>query len=489
MTEFGGLTMSEALADPALFGQHFAGPSWATWHAVFKATFGERLSRRERQLFHKVAGDRQPPSRRVAEMVALKGRGGGGSSAAAEIASYCAISFDGHARLRPGERGVVAVIAYDKAQARQVARFIRGLFDETPVLASMVESADSDTISLSNKIDIIVFANNFRSVRGRSLVAAIFDEACFWRDEHYSSPDTEVHAAVTPGLGRVRGSILVIVSSVYRRAGLAYSMWQESFGRDDPHRLVVLGSTTDFNPSFDAKIIERDLAKDRARFAAEYLSEWRDDIGSFLAWALIEQAAVLDPTGAEPVRGTRYFCGIDHSGGRRDAMVMAIAHRAANGRIVVDLVYGRKPPFGPQEVAAEFAGIVRKWGMAQATADNYGAEWVTSAFAAHGVRIVPPAFPKSQTYLEIEPLFAQGIIDIPRNPTLMAELRDLERRPHVGGKDTVDHPPSSNFHDDHANALALAAQLAASKPSGMVISEAALRWAAGSGGAMPVSWR
>jgi hypothetical protein len=35
------------------------------------------------------------------------------------------------------------------------------------------------------------------------------------------------------------------------------------------------------------------------------------------------------------------------------------------------------------------------------------------------------------------------------------ELRNLERRPRPGGKTQVDHPRGG--HDDHANALALAA--------------------------------
>ena len=38
----------------------------------------------------------------------------------------------------------------------------------------------------------------------------------------------------------------------------------------------------------------------------------------------------------------------------------------------------------------------------------------------------------------------------------------LERRPQAGGKDRVDHPRGQ--HDDHANALALAAATISAKP-------------------------
>ena len=62
---------------------------------------------------------------------------------------------------------------------------------------------------------------------------------------------------------------------------------------------------------------------------------------------------------------------------------------------------------------------------------------------------------KSYYYLEMEPLFAQGKIQILDHPELARELRLLERRPRPGGKTIIDHPRGS--HDDFANSLAIAA--------------------------------
>jgi hypothetical protein len=33
--------IGDAMTDPVLFGQHFAGGSWDCWKAVLKASFGE----------------------------------------------------------------------------------------------------------------------------------------------------------------------------------------------------------------------------------------------------------------------------------------------------------------------------------------------------------------------------------------------------------------------------------------------------------------
>jgi hypothetical protein len=54
----------------------------------------------------------------------------------------------------------------------------------------------------------------------------------------------------------------------------------------------------------------------------------------------------------------------------------------------------------------------------------------------------------------MEPLFAQGKIEILDHPELERELKSLERRPRQGGRTLIDHPRGR--HDDYSNALAIA---------------------------------
>src|SRR5436309_11108160 len=51
--------------DPSLFGRWFTGDSWNTWRAVLKAAYALPMSAADRATFRAVAGDRQPPARRV----------------------------------------------------------------------------------------------------------------------------------------------------------------------------------------------------------------------------------------------------------------------------------------------------------------------------------------------------------------------------------------------------------------------------------------
>ena len=118
--------------------------------------------------------------------------------------------------------------------------------------------------------------------------------------------------------------------------------------------------------------------------------------------------------------GIHYWACIDPSGGRSDAMTCAVAHKEG-ARVVVDAVRGRKAPFDPSSVVAEYVDVLRRYGIREAQADRYAAEWVVSAFAEPGrdITITPSERSKSEIYLEVEPMFAQGSIAIPADRTLL----------------------------------------------------------------------
>ena len=215
--------ISDAMTSPKLFGPHFVGPSWNTWHAVIKAMSAERLSAGELEAFRAVA-ERDPPTQPVSEFVAVVGRGGGKDSVATLIATVTAVNFVPK-KLRPGEKAIVMLIAVDRDQAGIAFGYIRGYFEEVPALAKLVKNIGSDSIELNNRVVIEVHSNSYRSVRGRSILAAIFDEVSFWRSENSATPDFEVAGAVMPGLGRIDGSTLVLISSAHKRSGLLYQKW------------------------------------------------------------------------------------------------------------------------------------------------------------------------------------------------------------------------------------------------------------------------
>jgi hypothetical protein len=138
-------------------------------------------------------------------------------------------------------------------------------------------------------IVIAVHSNSFRTVRGRTLVAAIFDEVSFWRDESSATPDIEVYRAVLPSLATTNG-ILIGISTPYRKLGLLYQKYRDYFGVDGDDILVLKGATQVFNPTLSDETIATQRAADPSSATSEWDAEFRDDLASFLDDALIDGA-------------------------------------------------------------------------------------------------------------------------------------------------------------------------------------------------------
>ena len=470
MSKPSAIGVVDAMDSKLLFGPFFAGASWEVWRAVLKGAFGEPMTDDEIASFRSVA-ERNPPRQRVSEAVFIVGRGGGKDSIASLIASCIAMNFDPRGKLRPGEKAVVMCIAVDRTQAGIVFGYIRAYFETVPALAALVKSIDSESVELRSGVVIEVHTNSYRSVRGRSIICAIFDEVAFWRSEDSATPDIEVAGAVAPGLARMPNSMLILISTAHKRSGLLYAKWKSHYGCDDDDVLVVRGGTTTFNPTFDAKVIARQIESDPALYRAEYLSEWRDDLSSWISRELLEAAVDSGVVVRPPVAGETYYAGADPSGGVHDSFTMAVAHREKDDTVVLDMLYERLPPFNPSEIVAEIAALLKTYNnLSEITGDKYAAQWVVEAFSKVGIKYLQSERDRCSIYLDTLPLFTSGRARLIDNARLVSQFAALERRTFSTGKDRVDHGRSGR--DDLCNAAALALVLA-SVPSGY---DSSLSW-------------
>jgi hypothetical protein len=159
------------------------------------------------------------------------------------------------------------------------------------------------------------------------------------------------------------------------------------------------------------------------------------------------------------VAGIRYIAFVDPSGGSQDAMTLAIAH--AEGEVMVlDAVREVRPPFSPEAVVSEFAGLLATYGITTVTGDRYSGEWPREVFRRAGITYQPSARTKSEIYGELLPLLNSGKVELLDNARLLAQLQALERRTSRSGRDSIDHGPGG--HDDVVNAAGGALVLAAS---------------------------
>jgi hypothetical protein len=450
------LTIINAL--DSLFEPWFRGPSWNGWRAILKAAYALPMTSDELDFFHSVA-DRDPPERPVRELWCIVGRGGGKDSIASVIAAHTAALFSEGARLRPGERGLVMCLATDRDQSKIVLNYTRSYFTDIPMLASMVSRETAIGFELNNGIDVAVTTNSFRSVRGRSILCAILDETAFWLDENSANPDEEVLTAIKPALARLPGSIVIGISTPYRKKGLLWKKFRQHFGKDGDV-LVVRGGTRQFNPTIDQSFVDEALEEDPAKAKAEWLAEFRDDIGGWADFALIEQAVDVGVTVRPPLanRKFKYWSFVDMSGGVRDSATCAICHDE-NGIVVLDCLVEIRAPFNPTSAVAQIAAVLKSYGLSETVGDRYAAQWVVDAFAKCGITYRHSERDRSSIYLDALPLFTSGKVRLLDHRKLVSQFSSLERRTSSVGKDRVDHGPGG--HDDLCNAVAGAMVLAA----------------------------
>jgi hypothetical protein len=460
------LPITSTMTDPNLFGKWFAGGTWGVWQAILKAAYAIPMTDAEIKTFKSLAGSRNPPSRRVRELWVIAGRRSGKDSIASLIAAHAAIFNDYRLRLRPGERASVVCLAVDRAQARIVHRYIRGYFEQ-PLLAPLVVSETEETLELNNGCEIVIAANSFRSIRGRTLAAAVLDEVCFWRDDNFANPDKAVYEALLPSFATLDDSALLIgISTPFTRTGLAHERWDKYFGHNDDDILVCGGASTTFNPTIPERVVSAALSRDREIARAEWLGEWRDLESAFLPAELIHSAVDKDVQ-VRPPAPHHYIGFVDAAGGAgADSFAAAIAHQQDN-TAVLDALYETTPPFSPHDTTAAIASLFKQYKITRITGDKYAGEWPSEAFRRHQIAYQPSELTRSEIYVETIPLFTSGRVRLLDHEKLVDQFAGLRRKIQPGGREHIDHPTAS--HDDLSNAAAGALTLCAARKAPMVI--------------------
>ena len=198
------ISFAEFLRTPELAGPEWQKPTRAPWHVLAKAISGERLTRSEVALLKACTGLERVP-RNVRALILLIGRRGGKSHFLGAFAVWLAVfGGDWLNVLSLGERGVILLMGADRKQAQVLARYAQGLCAGA-IIAEHVVRVIATEIEFTTGAVIEVCTNDHRTLRSRTCLAVIGDEACFWsiEDDGRASSDEEVVAAAEPSMATV----------------------------------------------------------------------------------------------------------------------------------------------------------------------------------------------------------------------------------------------------------------------------------------------
>jgi hypothetical protein len=322
------MNIIESLNDENLLGGSIKDPvSFSPWKALMASAFGLPLDPDQLALYRNCTGRTSPPSAQFRSVFMVIGRRGGKSVAMALLAVYLATFRDWRPKLTAGERAVILLVAGDRQQAKILYRYVVGILN-APILNDLILNYTADSLDLKGCVTIEIVTRSYKSVRGRSVCAALLDECAFWpSDESSSDPDHEVVAAIRPSMATFPDAMIIAASSPYSKKGILWDAWKRYYGRDDPSTLVWQAPTRTMNPSVPQEFIDEEYERDPISASAEYGANFRSDVDAFVRAEVVEDAVVSGRYELMPAPSSykyRGFC--DPSGGSSDSFTLSIAH-------------------------------------------------------------------------------------------------------------------------------------------------------------------
>jgi len=453
-------TLIEAVNDRAIFAPHFRdASSWRAWWAFGKAIFALPMDDEEFSIFQSCTGRAERPTQRANEAWLIVGRRGGKSRFLALVAAYLAAFIDWQQYLSPGERGSIVVVAADRRQCRVIMGYVRAFIAHTELLADLITRDTTEELELSNGLTIEVVTCSYRTARGRTVIAVLADEVAFWSDDDGANPASEVIASLRPAMATIPGAMMLIGSSPYSRRGPLWDAYKRWWGKSGAP-IVWKAPTWIMNRSIaqDGPVITEAYERDEASARAEYGAEFRSDLEEFVAREVVEACVATGVFERPPIGKLAYRAFVDPSGGSNDSMTLAIAH-AESGRVLLDAVRERVPPFSPENVVTDYVDLLHRYRVNEVVGDRYAGEWPREQFRKNNIAYTVGEKVRSDLYRDMLPELNSGRVELLDHPKLVNQIVGLERRVARGGRESIDHAP--NGHDDVANAVAGAITLCA----------------------------
>jgi hypothetical protein len=231
---------------------------------------------------------------------------------------------------------------------------------------------------------------------------------------------------------------------------------RSTLGRDSAKVLAIRAESTKLNPLLPRSEIDDALEADREAALADYFSEWRDDLASWLPRDLIEATVDHGVTVRPYDPQHRYVSFIDASSGQQDSFTCAICHKEDDDIVILDNLTEVRAPFSTAAATAHIAATLKAYFLNDTMGDDHAKGWVIEEFARHGIAFKsrPPKMDRSALYQETAPLFTAGRARLLDSAHLVSQFCSLERRLMPNGWSRIDHPARSGHHDDLSNACA-----------------------------------
>lgn len=440
---------------------------WVYVRVVFDRVEPGDLEGEDRELARKMFGDVDSIPEHARHVVCtLKGARVGGTWLHSLYLLFAALTAD-LTGLAAGEVGFAIIVAPDLRLARQALRYCTGAAKGAPHIASLVVSDGADSLQVRRpqdgrvvSIECLPATRGGSAVRGRTLVAALLDEASFFRDDSAVVNASEIYRAVVMRI--LPGGLLSMISTVWSETDLLFERVQQNYG--NPQSCLAAKAPTLLMRD-DARIkqvVAEEYERDAENAAREFdLQPFTAGAGLFFAAATIADArdeslplVVLPDDAAVGI-------GVD-TGLVNDSSAAVAVHEARAALTVAEVVELRPSKGNPlrlSDVCSTYADLMRRHRVSTATADHHELEPSREYLEPLGLSL--EAAPggnagKFEAYAKVRNLLNEGRLRIPAGHSrLLQQLREVCSRPLPGGALKI-WSPRRGGHGDLVSALVLA---------------------------------
>ncbi len=453
-------------------------------NVIAKVAFGdysphELTDPTERELAVTLFGgvDRVPESAKRYIVMRL-GRGSGKTTMCSAFSVYKAVTHD-IAKVGPGDVPVVITIAPDRETAKLSIRMAREMIRSAPSLERLIVSDTADVIQLRRpdgrmvRIEAFAASRGGTTVRGRSIMAFLFDEAEFFTSNsetgsarEFAVNDRDIFRALKPRL--MRNGKGMMISTPWPIETLMGEMFDENWGKCKTAvaikapTLLVRGDDPDV-----VFMVNDELSKDPENARRELFCE----LEGFGGGEFFDSNALL--TSIEPTESFPHVynpkwpvaVGCDLGFTRDSSAVVVVQFDGRHYRLVFAEEMRPKPgkPLQPSEVIRKFAEVAKRYGAAGVVADTYYREALREQIKETGLTVFDApdgARGKADVFQRTRSVLHEGYCKLPdsavtRRMVMQAKMVVSKAAP--GGTTTIRVPRKIGMgHGDIVSAWTLA---------------------------------
>ena len=368
--------------------------------------------------------------------------------------------------LAPGELAAGIIVGPDIRLARQTLRYVAGAANSASTIKPLIatEAAENVTIRRADgkTVDLVCLpaTRGGSAVRGRSLVGAALDEACFFRDANYQVNDVELFKAVAPRI--VPGGQAIIASTPWAQLGLLYELYERNHGHPVDAIAAHAPTTVLRDDERTRQLVERERERDPDNAAREFdavpmASDATEFFDAPSVAAAIDEAAP-DVLGLLPNQTA--MLGLD-TGFRKDPSAGVVVRRNGDGYEVSECVEVAPKPgerLKPSETLRQLFERGQRHRCVSAVSDQHYIETVREHCGYLRLHETPAGVEgNAEMYTTARTVLREGRLKISAQHTrLLSQLRQVVAKPTPGGNISIQSPRRGGAHGDLASALVAA---------------------------------